>query len=241
MNTFDTHIADHILMLIFGVLMPLRSVFSTRKALQELEFTGEQKIKLYWSNSLGLWLMAIAVMTVWWWSGRPFAALGLTPNLPIIKGWAFWLSLLFVTLYLLDHFMDVYYQPRREKIEEKLEGELSFLPFNRKEYLHFVVLALSAGICEEIVFRGYFIAYFSSLFAIYNSGVFLAILFPAIIFGVIHYYQGWKAVLKIVVMAILFGLIYYFNGALWWLILYHFLVDLVGGSIALNRQYVALE
>lgn len=65
-----------------------------------------------------------------------------------------------------------------------------------------------------------------------NTPAWFAVVLPAILFGIVHYYQGWKAMLKIVLMALIFGLIFMWTGNLWWLILLHTLVDLIGGALS---------
>jgi membrane protease YdiL (CAAX protease family) len=67
-----------------------------------------------------------------------------------------------------------------------------------------------------------------------NTGVFIAILIPALIFAFSHFYQGWEAVLKIVVMALLFGYLFWVMQSLWWLIILHTLLDIVGGILAVK-------
>ncbi|MEO0874544.1 MAG: CPBP family intramembrane glutamic endopeptidase [Bacteroidota bacterium] len=60
----------------------------------------------------------------------------------------------------------------------------------------------------------------------------LAILVPALIFGFVHFYQGWQAVIKIGAMAIMFGYIFVQTNSLWLLMVIHALIDLIGGLIA---------
>ncbi|GJM32572.1 MAG: hypothetical protein DHS20C18_15730 [Saprospiraceae bacterium] len=115
---------------------------------------------------------------------------------------------------------------------ERWRKDLSFLPKTGLEFRHFIFLSFSAGICEEIVFRGFFVSYFYALLLPLNFPAWTAVLVPAILFGLVHYYQGWKAVMKIVLMAIIFGLIFLWSGSLWWLILLHVGVDLIGGAMS---------
>jgi uncharacterized protein len=62
-------------------------------------------------------------------------------------------------------------------------------------------LSLSAGICEEIVFRGYLQRQLAALSG--SAGV--AILGQAIVFGAAHGYEGVSAVIKIVVYGLVIG------------------------------------
>jgi membrane protease YdiL (CAAX protease family) len=61
---------------------------------------------------------------------------------------------------------------------------------------------------------------------------FVSVVLPALIFASVHIYQGKKTVIKIMVMACLFGMIYLLTQSLWWLIILHILVDVIGGILA---------
>jgi membrane protease YdiL (CAAX protease family) len=77
------------------------------------------------------------------------------------------------------------------------------LPQGLLESLAWLPLALSAGFCEELAFRGYLQKQFQ---AISGSAVWAA-LFQAIVFGVGHLYEGVGAVARIMLFAVLFGLL----------------------------------
>jgi hypothetical protein len=64
-------------------------------------------------------------------------------------------------------------------------------------------VAVSAGFCEELVFRGYFQRQFLALTG--SAGA--AVALQALVFGVGHSYEGAWAVAKITAYGILFGLL----------------------------------
>ncbi len=222
---------DHLLIFLLGVVMPWRTIDSQKK-LKNMTFSTETKIQLYWGNSLGLWIMAILVGILWWASGRTFINLGLWPLFPTLSYPSLYLIGLFIFFYALDTFLEVGQADRRMRTLTRWRQEMAFLPETQREFQHFSFLSLSAGICEEIVFRGFFIAYFYSVLSPFETPEWLAVVLPAILFGLVHYYQGWKAMLKIVLMALIFGLIFLWSGNLWWLILLHAFVDLIGGGLS---------
>lgn len=71
-----------------------------------------------------------------------------------------------------------------------------------------VALSLSAGICEEIVFRGYLQRQLTAL----GGRLGLAIVLQAIIFGVAHAYEGAAAVANIVLHGLILGLLAAWRG-----------------------------
>jgi len=66
-----------------------------------------------------------------------------------------------------------------------------------------VVVSLSAGICEEFVFRGYLMRQFAAWFGGWAQGLIAS----AIVFGIGHAYEGLGPVLTIVVHGVSLGLI----------------------------------
>ena len=77
------------------------------------------------------------------------------------------------------------------------------LPQGILESLVWIPLALSAGFCEELAFRGYLQKQFQAI----AGSTALAILFQAIVFGVGHLYEGIGAATRITLFGVLFGLL----------------------------------
>jgi membrane protease YdiL (CAAX protease family) len=80
------------------------------------------------------------------------------------------------------------------------------LPRGILESLVWIPVALSAGFCEEVAFRGYLQKQFQAL----TGSAAWAVLFQAIVFGIGHLYEGVGPVGRITLFGILFGLL-----ALW--------------------------
>jgi len=75
------------------------------------------------------------------------------------------------------------------------------LPRTPLEIGAWIVTSVSAGFCEEYVFRGYVQR---QLRAVTQSSA-GAVLGQGLLFGLMHAYQGWRAVLVITSMGLLFG------------------------------------
>jgi len=82
----------------------------------------------------------------------------------------------------------------------------SLLPQRPGEILLWIVVSVSAGICEEMVFRGYFQKQFTAL----THSTWIALFLQAALFGISHGYQGVEACLRIAILGVLYGLL-----ALW--------------------------
>jgi membrane protease YdiL (CAAX protease family) len=78
----------------------------------------------------------------------------------------------------------------------------SFLPRHGVEILLWIGLSVSAGVCEEAIFRGYF----QKQFEVLLRSKWIALISQAILFGISHGYQGLEACLKIALFGALYGL-----------------------------------
>lgn len=79
---------------------------------------------------------------------------------------------------------------------------LAFLsPRGVAEVVLWVVMSVTAGFCEELVYRGYLQKQFLAL----TGNAALAVLAQALLFGVGHWYQGIKMVIIITLLGLLFG------------------------------------
>jgi len=86
-------------------------------------------------------------------------------------------------------------------------------------------LSLSAGICEEIVFRGYLQRQLAAL----SGSTSLAIAGQAIVFGVAHGYEGMGAVIRIVVYGLVMGMLAQWRGNIRAGVLAHAAWDILAG------------
>lgn len=217
-----------------GLVLPVLLFTSTRnrqQATRRLHWSSDLKIRLYYGNGLLLCCLALIVLVGWWLSNRAFTDLGLgwgeMPYDPIATGILFF----FLLAYGIDLYDELGSSERRQHTRQRFR-ELGFLPASCGEYLHFLFLAVCAGVCEEIIYRGFMVNYLHELLGNDPIAIVAVLVVPAISFGLGHFYQGGRAVLKIVVMAVLFGYFFFRTGTLWPLMLLHTAVDAVGGLLS---------
>jgi membrane protease YdiL (CAAX protease family) len=77
------------------------------------------------------------------------------------------------------------------------------LPQSRLEIFLWVLLSMTAGICEETIFRGYF----QKQFIAWTGNVAAGVLLAAVAFGAGHIYQGGRSAILIAVYGLLFGIL----------------------------------
>lgn len=79
----------------------------------------------------------------------------------------------------------------------------SMLPKSAVEISLWIIVCLTAGFCEEMVFRGYL----QKQFHAFTGSIAAGILLQGIVFGIAHGYQGWKNVVVISALGVLFGML----------------------------------
>lgn len=77
----------------------------------------------------------------------------------------------------------------------------ALLPQSPLEVTIWIAVCLTAGFTEEVQSRGYLQQQFHSLF----GSVTVAVLAQGLVFGLMHSYQGWRAVIVIAVLGVLYG------------------------------------
>jgi uncharacterized protein len=103
----------------------------------------------------------------------------------------------------------------------------TMMPQSWSEMILWALMSLTAGFCEEVIFRGYLRRQFSALTRSWVGGIIL----QALMFGLSHGYQGWKLMLLISIYGICFGLFARWRRSLRPGMLAHALEDTAGGLL----------
>jgi membrane protease YdiL (CAAX protease family) len=102
--------------------------------------------------------------------------------------------------------------------------DISYVPTRQLQYLVCVISALSAGVCEEIGFRGYMQRPIEQ-----RHGALVAILVSSILFTLLHLTKGWALLGMVPIVfgaGLLLGTLARAAGTLWFGILGHWLMDI---------------
>lgn len=107
-------------------------------------------------------------------------------------------------------------------------GVLSLMiPLNGRELAQFNILSLTAGIVEEILWRGYLFWYLSQVMPIW-----VAAIISTVGFGLAHAYQGLSNVPRVMLVGAVLSGLYLLSGSLWLPMILHASVDLLQGRLA---------
>jgi membrane protease YdiL (CAAX protease family) len=231
---------DHLLVALIAVAYPIYSTLTWyRRSRPQME-TGQAsaRLRVYREAMLELWLLTAAVLSWWFLAGRTIAEVGLgAPG-----GWAFWIGVVVVVASAIALGRQIAVvrasSEARERVQSQVRSQFGvgaglMIPRNSRERRMWVGLSLTAGFCEEVLYRAFFMWY---LMAWLPAAAVVAV--SAAVFGVAHYYLGWGGVFRATAMGAVLGIAYLLTGTIWVPIALHGTVDITSGltgSAALHQ------
>ncbi|ADW68085.1 Abortive infection protein [Granulicella tundricola MP5ACTX9] len=109
---------------------------------------------------------------------------------------------------------------------------LAMLPRTTSQFALWLALSLTAGICEELIFRGYLTQQFTA----WIRRPVLALVLSSLLFGSVHLYEGLAAILPLAALALVYGFIVRsLKGDIRAVIVAHTLQDFLVAVLALAR------
>lgn len=221
-------LGDHLFVALIVVGLPLYGWVSYPKFVERArQHGGPVRTARYW-QIVGLQWSLVAALGAWWVrAGRSIGdgvQLGSSP----------WLGLGITTVVIAGMMLQYRALRRlstgqRDAMHAQIAGVADLLPHTRTELRTFQLVSATAGVCEEILFRG-FLLWYLCLFV----PVWPAILLGAVAFGWGHAYQGAAGMVKTGIVGLAMGAIYHATGSLLWPMILHSAIDLQGGAVAFH-------
>jgi CAAX protease family protein len=219
---------DHVLFVTLAVLFPLRAgTFGFRRIqLASADARPRVRLSVYRQALVIQWALALAALGMWVSHAREWEGLGLVPHF----GWGF--------RGVLAGMVIAGFAVVRQRIQVLKDGEALarlrtrmrrlelMLPHSRAELSFFFKLSITAGLCEELLYRGYLIWYLSHWLSIYPAAAIASLLF-----GIGHVYQGWRGVITTGVVGAFLSAVYLLSGSLYLGMVMHALMDAHSGHL----------
>jgi membrane protease YdiL (CAAX protease family) len=209
---------------VLGVIVPLRGRARLKQLLAKPRVESAERLWLYGSTIAFQWLAA--GVSGWRARAHGFTAQQLGLAVPervkiaivTVLGAALIVTLQWLNLQRMGRSTSLLRRPLQALAER-------ILPQNIKELIPFFVLAVTAGLCEEFLYRGFAMA------VLRRTGLPMGvvILLSSILFGLAHLYQGRAGFVSTMVLGILFGISRAALGSLVPVMAWHVGVDLVAG------------
>jgi membrane protease YdiL (CAAX protease family) len=222
---------DHALTLVLAVVLPAYAAWDVpRLARRVAADPVNARTRDYILSVAILWALTLIVLAAWWWAARPIGLLGL--RLPDSSG-AWWWTLAIGGLGIAVLAQQAYTLAASPEAQAKVRQQLvsqpglrTVLPATPREARAFSAAAITAGICEEVLYRGYLLWYLLSL---WPGRLAIAAAAAILIFGVGHAYQGVRGIVNTAIAGSVFMAMYLVTGSLLAPMVLHAALDLVNG------------
>jgi membrane protease YdiL (CAAX protease family) len=213
-----------LILIVLGVLLPWRGRLRLQKLMVLPQIGTRERFSLYASTIAFQWVAAAVVAWRAWVRGLGLEDLGLVIHgrwrivLAAIVGAATLGGLQWLNLRRMRRSSG----KAREFMQVLAER---ILPQSRLELVPFLALAVTAGVCEEFLYRGFAMA------ALTRAGLpaWSVVLLSSILFGLAHLYQGRGGLLSTLVVGTVFGTARIAYDGLVPVMIWHFAVDAVAG------------
>lgn len=222
-------LAAHLLAGFLVIVGPIWDYFDTRP----LKANPSSQLRLRFYRRTFVWLWIATGLACW---AAGFSVLSTVHGLGIQAGWlqfdtwTWWLLAFFVLLVVLLQLVlpvvqvSVKYRERPFLEPRQLQPLRFFLPSTNLERRWFAVLSVTAGFCEELLFRGFLLRYLHT--SPLHLGLAWSTLAAAVVFGTHHLYQGVKGFVSTTIGGVIFTAILLVTGSLWAGMVYHAAADL---------------
>lgn len=220
---------DHAFVVLFAVLWPFYITFFEMPRFRRRQAAGDppQRIRDYATTMATQWTLAALALTIWATARRPWAELGLRPP----HGLPFWIGAALVaaaiTFLAWQLAMVRRMAAARERLRRQLAALAFLLPTRPHEMGVFYALALTAGVCEELLVRGYLLWYLEHFVSLPG-----AVALSSLMFGLAHSYQGRNGAFRAGLAGVIMAGLYASTRSLLLPIVAHALVDALGGRTA---------
>jgi uncharacterized protein len=152
------------------------------------------RARLYRNSVAPQWVFSACILALWVFRGRPWSLLMLGPITPLRLGIAFALVALILGLAFVQR-RALFARPNwSELVRRSLKHAEPLVARTTGEYRGMVLVAFTAGICEEFMFRGFVMWYFLAFWPGTRFGLVIAVVASSLLFGFGHIYFGVRQV-----------------------------------------------
>jgi uncharacterized protein len=219
---------------VLAVVVPWRGRVRLRALLAKPHVSSAERVSLYLATIAFQWLAVAVVAWRCWAHAFTVAQLGLQGGRrPAIAALAVAGAAVIGTLQWLNLRRMARPTARVPPLLRSLAQRI--LPQSAGETAPFLALAITAGVCEEFLYRGFAIAVFTRV----NLPAWIVVALSSLLFGLAHLYQGRGGFLGTTILGILFGAVRVAYDSLIPVIFWHIAVDVIAGTA--GPRYLVAE
>jgi membrane protease YdiL (CAAX protease family) len=228
------NLLDHGLVFIIAIVYPITGFIGFRRLLMRVA-AGEpvKRLELYRNTLIGHWTLFFIFAAIWLATAREWSAIGLDLDLDLRAGVGAMLTLLGIVILVMQ--IRQVKNATQEEIDgiSRRFGKLAIIiPHNGSELARFYGLAVTAGIVEEILWRGFLIWYLTQFMPLWAAAV-----ISTVGFALAHAYQGLANLPQITAVSAVLAALYLISGSIWFPIVLHAAVDILQGRLGYDVMY----
>jgi len=203
-----------ILIVILTIFYPISGHYEIKKLKKSIaDGDNNKKIKFYHETIFWSWIPVILIFLLLLISGISVDSIGIKwiqIDTSSLSTWVIYPTIGFYIFYLLYNIYLIIIFKSNKKSRAKATKSIPddfkwFFPITQREKRVWSLVSISAGITEEIVYRGYFFYALAIFFP--NLSLIYILLITTLIFGIGHIYLG-KEVIKSTILGLIFGIFY---------------------------------
>lgn len=229
--TWPTWIA----LMTLGVVAPIHGVMEHRALRRSLEAgDAPRRLALYSSTMRWEWGLSAALLGLWMLAHGDLEGAFLGFGLEATQLGAVAVGLLLAAVVIINSRAAERDRATLARVRSELGNLEAIAPTSPAERRAFGWLALSAGVCEELMYRGLLLGGLAV-----GVGLWPAVAISTIVFGLGHAYQGPAGVIRTGLVGLIMALLTVFSGSIWVAVALHVVVDVFQGQVL--AAAVALE
>ena len=226
------HVAlDHVLFVLIALVWPVVDKVWLYPWLTRATEAGVPgaRARAYLVGILGEWIPVGVVLALWVSRGRPLTVLGLGLGSPLGLGIGLALAAVVLSLLWLQR-RAIFARPERfDAVLRQVTAARPLIPHTPGELRGFKLLSITAGVCEELMFRGYIWWYLAVW-----TGPWASAAISSVLFGAGHLYMDRKAAVRAGIVGAVMAGIVLGCGSLWPAMIIHAAIDINSGSLTFH-------
>lgn len=224
---------DHVLLVLVTIVWPVTEwlYYYPRSVRAIAAGVPGARLRVYRNLMLPSWGFTACVAALWVVRGRPWSALLVRAGTPLQLGIGGVLVALTLGLLWAQRRVISTRPEAVEALRRQLAKADALIPRTTRERRWFAAVSITAGICEEFLFRGFVMWYFVSFFPSSWIGTTVAVVMSSALFGFGHIYLGLRHVNLSGAAGVVWALNALWAGSLWPVVVMHAVLDLNSGDL----------
>jgi len=172
-----------------------------------------------------LWTLAAGGVALWWLEARAWELLRLVPP----HGWRLWVAVALVLAVVTTYtrrVLRIARSTRSRRVKMARPDVVRLVPHDSAELRWWIALSVSAGFCEEFIFRGYLIWALQPVLGLWGAAAFSVAAFAAA-----HAYQGANGVFATGAAGLMLTVVVLTFGSLLPAMVVHAVIDIGEGLV----------